>query len=83
MLNVVLRIICLPLGQPDQVITCTCSYVGDNIEDVCFMNNIYKKDEIKESIKQKEQYDGNCCEIIKISKDYFIIFKNLVEFIKN
>jgi len=44
----------IPLGQPDQVITCTCSYVGDNIEDVCFMNNIYKKDEIKELIKQKE-----------------------------
>jgi len=44
----------IPLGQPDQVITCTWLYVGDTIEDDIIMNNIYKKDEIKESIKQKE-----------------------------
>ena len=44
------------LGQPDQVIICSI-IKENNIEDGIFMNNTYKKDEVKELVKQEEYGD--------------------------
>ncbi len=46
----------IQLGQPDQVIICSL-IGGNNIEDVIFMNNTYKKDEVEELVKQEEIKD--------------------------
>jgi len=43
------------LGRTDPVIICSIITTGNNIEDVCLMNNTYKKDEAEKLLKYAVQ----------------------------